>query len=182
MWFGEARNAEIKEPNAMILATANAGGAPSQRTVLLKGIGPDGFVFYTNYESRKGKEMAENSQVSVIFPWYTLERQVIISGVVHKVSMKESEAYFHSRPRGSQLGAWVSDQSEKIPSREFLEGKLKEAELAFENKEIPLPENWGGYRIVPSSFEFWQGRESRLHDRIFYEYEEGAWTLSRLSP
>lgn len=181
-WFDEAVKADILEPNAMVLSTATIEGAPSQRTVLLKGFDEKGFTFYTNYGSRKGKEIAENPQVSILFPWYSLERQIIISGTIEKTSREISEKYFHSRPRSSQLGAYVSNQSEVLTDRYILEQKLKELEMKFENKKIPLPEDWGGYEIIPNRFEFWQGRKSRLHDRIQYEWVDNDWNTSRLSP
>lgn len=181
-WFDEAIKADILEPNAMVLSTANLKGAPSQRTVLLKGFDQTGFTFYTNYASRKGKEIASNSQVSILFPWYALERQIIISGTIEKTSREDAETYFHSRPRGSQLGAYVSNQSETLTDRNEIERKLEALEKEFEGKKIPLPENWGGYEIIPHRFEFWQGRKSRLHDRIQYELENNIWKTSRLSP
>lgn len=181
-WFDEALNAELIEPNAMVLSTATSDGLPSQRTVLLKGFDNVGFTFYTNYESRKGKEIASNPSTSILFPWYALERQIIITGSAQKTTQEQSAKYFHSRPRGSQLGAYISNQSTELLDRTVLEQKLLDAEKEFEGKEIPLPENWGGYLIIPQRFEFWQGRKSRLHDRIQYEQTNGSWTISRLSP
>jgi pyridoxamine 5'-phosphate oxidase len=181
-WFDEAVKTELLEPNAMVLSTATLEGVSSQRTVLLKGFDEKGFSFYTNYDSRKGKEIANNKYVSTLFPWYALERQIIITGSVQKTSREESGNYFHSRPRGSQLGAFVSNQSEELIDRTVLEKKMTEVEKQFEDKEIPLPENWGGYHIIPNRFEFWQGRKSRLHDRIQYQLENCVWTISRLSP
>lgn len=181
-WFSEAMNAEIPEPNAMILSTVGTNHCPSQRTVLLKEFSREGFVFYTNYASTKGKHIDENSQVCLLFPWFYLQRQVIIQGVAVKVSKEESQKYFHSRPRGSQLGAFVSKQSEKITSREWLETQLTIAKEKHANKKVPLPSNWGGYIVYPHTFEFWQGRENRLHDRIYYQWRNGAWEISRLSP
>lgn len=181
-WFDEAVMTELLEPNALVLSTATPEGVPSQRTVLLKGFDDVGFTFYTNYQSRKAKEIASNPSVNVLFPWYALERQIIITGSVQKVSRDISEKYFHSRPRGSQLGAYVSNQSEELTDRTVLEEKLAVVEKEFEGKEIPLPEDWGGYQIIPNRFEFWQGRKSRLHDRIQYQLENGVWTISRLAP
>ncbi len=181
-WFEEALNSDQLEPNAMIVGTADQQGQPSQRTVLLKGYDNNGFVFYTNYKSRKGLQLEKNPKISLLFPWYHLQRQIIICGHVSKLSKQQSEEYFHSRPRGSQLSAYVSNQSQEISSRRELESKLSEAESTFENQEIPLPENWGGYLVTPTSLEFWQGRENRLHDRFFYEREEDSWKTSRLAP
>ncbi|WP_424961316.1 pyridoxamine 5'-phosphate oxidase [Ekhidna sp.] len=182
-WFNEALKSEIVEPTAMVLSTVNQDRQPFQRTVLLKTFGTDGFVFYTNYESRKSRQINENPQVSVLFPWYSLERQVAITGRVEKISTKQSLKYFLSRPKGSQLGAWVSNQSEVISSRSVLEAKLEQMKRKFKEGKIPLPDNWGGYRIIPNTFEFWQGRKSRLHDRFFFEQDEnGSWKSNRLAP
>lgn len=181
-WFNEALKSELLEPNAMVLSTADATGKPLQRTVLLKAFDEKGFVFYTNYESRKAKQIAENNQVCLLFPWYGLERQVIITGKTEKVSKIESLQYFVTRPHGSQLGAWVSHQSSVITSRSILEIKLNEIKQKFKDGKIPLPDFWGGYRVIPDSIEFWQGRSSRLHDRICYQLENEAWNISRLSP
>ena len=182
-WFQEALDSQIVEPAAMVLSTVNPDGQPFQRTVLLKTFNEKGFVFYTNYESRKAGHLDVNPRASLLFPWYSLERQVAITGVVKKVSSKESLQYFLSRPRGSQLGAWVSNQSEVITSRSILETKLFQMKQKFKKGKIPLPDYWGGYRVIPDSIEFWQGRKSRLHDRIFFQKEaEGSWSISRLSP
>lgn len=182
-WFQEALRSEIIEPTAMILGTSNSDGQPFQRTVLLKSFDEKGFVFYTNYESRKARQIESNPKVSLLFPWYMLERQVAITGAVTKVSTSESLKYFLSRPRGSQLGAWVSHQSEVITSRSILETKLAEMKRKFKEGKVPLPDHWGGYRVIPDSIEFWQGRPSRLHDRIFYQKEtKNSWNISRLSP
>lgn len=182
-WFEEAMKAGLLEPNAMILATATASGAPSVRTVLLKSYDDRGFVFYTNYDSRKGREIAENDRVALLFPWFGLERQVAVTGAASKVSMGESVKYFLTRPRGSQMGAWVSHQSSVISSRSMLEMKLDEIRRKFAGGEIPLPSFWGGYRVVPREIEFWQGGEDRLHDRFLYSRGEGGgWEIRRLAP
>jgi pyridoxamine 5'-phosphate oxidase len=181
-WFQEAEAAKLVEPNAMTLATATKDGRPSARTVLLKGVDGRGFVFYTNYESRKGRELAENPRASLAFPWIALERQVIIEGSLAKLSREESAAYFHSRPRASQLGAWVSQQSAIITGRAVLEDAMKALEKKHAGAEIPLPPAWGGYRLSPESVEFWQGRRSRLHDRLRYRREAGEWIVERLAP
>ena len=181
-WFQEALVSDILEPNAMVLGTVDTAGQSFQRTVLLKSFDEIGLVFYTNYSSRKAQHMENNTRVSLLFPWYPLERQVIITGEAQKVTKKESLAYFLSRPRGSQLGAWVSHQSQVINSRSLLEKKLHEMKEKFKDGKIPLPDHWGGFRVVPSSFEFWQGRPSRLHDRVMYEKQNDLWDISRLSP
>lgn len=180
-WFDEATHAEVLEPNAMVLGTSSLEGLVTQRTVLLKAFDESGFVFYTNYHSRKARQIAENAQVSLLFPWYTLERQVAITGKAEKISTTESMKYFLSRPFGSQLGAWVSQQSKVISSRSILETKLHEMKQKFREGKVPLPDFWGGYRVVPDSFEFWQGRASRLHDRILYS-SGPDWKTERLSP
>ncbi len=182
-WFEQAREAELPEPNAMVLATNASGGIPSQRTVLLKYFDKQGFVFFTNYSSRKSKQMSTNPQVSVLFPWYLLHRQVEISGSVQQISTAESMRDFALRPRGSQLGAWVSQQSQVVSSRSVLESKWEELKRKFGDGEIPLPGFWGGYRIQPTRFEFWQGGAKRLHDRIEYVPQSDAhWLRQRLSP
>jgi len=181
-WFGEAVAAELVEPNAMVLSTTD-GMRPSSRTVLLKAYDERGFVFFTNYESRKARDMAANAHVSLLFPWYPLERQVGILGRAERISAAESLAYFTSRPHGSRLGAWVSQQSAVINSRKFLEMKWDEMRRKFADGEIPLPSFWGGVRVIPTEIEFWQGRENRLHDRFRYARVEGGdWTIERLSP
>lgn len=184
LWFQQAVDAGYPEPNAMSLATATASGAPSLRTVLLKYFAKDSFVFFTNYQSRKAQEISENDQVSLLFPWVTLERQVIIQGKAEKISAAESLKYFTSRPHESQLGAWVSAQSEVIPSRKLLKMKLAEIGNKFKQGKVPLPDFWGGYRIVPHRIEFWQGGPARLHDRIVYSRSEdgSGWQIDRLSP
>ncbi len=182
-WFEEAQAAKVVEPNAMTLATATRDGRPSARTVLLKGVDGRGFVFYTNYESRKGRELAENPRATLLMPWLALERQIIIEGSVAKITREESAAYFHSRPRASQLGAWVSQQSSVITGRATLEDAMKQLEKKHAGAEIPLPPNWGGFRLTPETVEFWQGRRSRLHDRLRYgRGASGDWTVERLAP
>ena len=182
VWMKEAVSSDLHEPIAMTLATASKTGIPSARTVLLKGFDKRGFVFYTNYESSKAEELKENPMASLLIFWAELERQVRISGKVEKVSQQESEKYFSSRPRDSRLSAWASKQSSVIEDRETLEKKFKEMKERFEDKEIPLPPFWGGYRVIPHKIEFWQGRESRLHDRICYTLDAGNWKIERLSP
>lgn len=182
-WFQQATEAELPEPNAMSLATASATGEPSIRTVLLKYFDQQGFVFFTNYESRKAQQIEENPQVALLFLWLPLERQVKIQGTATKISTAESFSYFTSRPRGSQLGAWCSAQSSVISSRKLLEMKFEELKHKFKHGEIPLPSFWGGYRIVPKRFEFWQGRRNRLHDRFAYTLKgETLWEIERLAP
>jgi pyridoxamine 5'-phosphate oxidase len=182
LWFQQACEAELLEPNALVLSTVSAEGAPYQRTVLLKYFDRDGFVFFTNYSSRKAQHMAVNPQVSLLFPWYPLERQVAIVGTASKISAAESLRYFVSRPRNSQLGAWVSQQSAVISSRQLLEMQFEHMKEKFLHQEVPLPDFWGGYRVRPSSFEFWQGRPSRLHDRFLYSRQDDTWAIARLSP
>ncbi|KXO10759.1 pyridoxamine 5'-phosphate oxidase [Marinobacter excellens] len=181
-WFNDARSAGILEPNAMSLATTGSDQMPDLRTVLLKYFDSQGFVFYTNYGSRKARELDENPRAALLFPWIGLNRQVRIQGKVEKVSKAESLRYFASRPRGSQLGAWVSEQSKAITSRGLLEQKVAEMKRKFSSGEIPLPSFWGGYRVVPERIEFWQGRPSRLHDRFEYVREADGWTIQRLQP
>jgi pyridoxamine 5'-phosphate oxidase len=182
-WFEEAMAARLLEPNAMTLATATPDGEPSARTVLLKGVDGRGFVFYTNLESRKGRDLTANARASLVFPWLALERQVIVRGKVQPVTREECDAYFQSRPRGNQLGAWVSAQSSIIPGRETLETNLRALEARHAGQPIPLPPQWGGFRVVPATVEFWQGRRNRLHDRLRYRrIESGDWTIERLAP
>jgi pyridoxamine 5'-phosphate oxidase len=183
LWFQQALDAKIIEPNAMSLATTGTDQRPLVRTVLLKSYDERGFVFFTNFESRKARQMAENPNVSLLFPWLALERQVIICGAVEKVSTAESLAYFVTRPRGSQLGAWVSAQSSVITTRSLLEQKWEEMKRKFGDGEVPLPSFWGGFRVVPRDIEFWQGRPSRLHDRFLYSRQaDGSWKIDRLAP
>lgn len=191
-WFHEALTAGAHEPNAMCLSTVSETGAPSSRMVLLKSFNADGFVFYTNYESRKGRELADNALACLLFYWPELERQVRVEGRVERVSHETSETYFHSRPRDSQIGAWASDQSRPIASRETLEARQQEAQARFADSEVvPLPDHWGGFRLCPDHIEFWQGGTYRLHDRLVYTRppltaESGqptaAWSLERLQP
>ncbi|KND55452.1 Pyridoxamine 5'-phosphate oxidase [Candidatus Paraburkholderia kirkii] len=182
-WFAQAVDARLPEPNAMTLATVDAQGRPSARIVLIKGVDERGFVFFTNYESRKGRELAANSAVSLLFHWIELERQVRIEGRVEKTSAEESDAYYASRPLGSRIGAWASDQSQPLESREALEAREREM-IARYGETPPRPPHWGGYRLVPDTIEFWQGRPSRLHDRIVYTREstDGPWRIGRLAP
>lgn len=181
-WFTHANELKVHEPNAMTLATVDETGMPYQRTVLLKYFDEDGFVFFTNYSSRKAKQIAQNPHVSLLFPWITLERQVIIQGIAEKISTAESLKYFTSRPRDSQIGAWVSNQSEVITSRKLLLQKLHEIGEKFQKGEIPLPSFWGGFRVKPQMIEFWQGGPARLHDRFLYQRQESSWKIDRLSP
>ena len=182
-WFEQARTAQLKEVNAMSLATVTTDGMPQVRTVLLKSFDERGFVFFTNYQSAKAKELNANPKASILFPWLDLERQVRISGDVEKISAAESFKYFTSRPRGSQLGAWISEQSQVISNRSVLKTLLNQVKEKFKEGEIPLPDAWGGYRIKPQQFEFWQGRASRLHDRFrFRKSGKGEWQVERLAP
>jgi pyridoxamine 5'-phosphate oxidase len=181
-WFAEAQAAEAEEPNAMVLATAASDGTPSARVVLLKGFDERGFVFFTDYRSRKGAELEANPRAALVLRWSELERQVRITGDATRTSAEESEAYYRSRPLGSRLGAWVSHQSQAIPSRDVLEEGLREVEGRFTGGDVPLPPYWGGYRVKPGTIEFWQGRPNRLHDRIRYEREGDRWKIERLAP
>lgn len=182
LWFAEALQIKASDANTMALATATTKGLPSCRHVLLKGIDPKGFLFFTNYESRKGQDLLENPLASATFYWHALERQVIVNGHVEKLTREESETYFDSRPRGSQLGAWASHQDQVIASREVLEDAFLRFEKMYEDKIIPAPPYWGGYRLIPEHFEFWQGRTNRLHDRFRYVLRENIWHIDRLAP
>lgn len=183
IWFKDAMNENLLEPNAFTLATVGADMMPSVRTVLLKYFSEKGFVFFTNYDSKKAKQMENNPKVAALFTWLTLERQIKIEATVEKISKADSLKYFLSRPKGSQLGAWVSRQSEVISSRALLEQKFEEMKNKFLNKEIPFPSFWGGYIIKPIRIEFWQGGEDRLHDRFLYELQENnSWEIKRLAP
>ncbi|MCU7724215.1 pyridoxamine 5'-phosphate oxidase [Actinoplanes sp. KI2] len=182
-WFADAAAYGLAEPNAMIVATAGADGRPSARTVLLKEYDRRGFTFFTNYESRKGSELAVNPYVSLVFPWFPMQRQVIVTGAVERVSRAETEEYFASRPRGSQLGAWASPQSRVLADRAAVEAGLAAAQERFGDGPVPAPPHWGGLRVRPETVEFWQGRANRLHDRLrFRRTEEGSWLVERLAP
>ena len=182
MWMEDAINAAVVEPNAMTLATVSPDGQPSCRTVLLKGHDARGFSFFTNYDSRKGRDLKENPKAALSIFWKERERQVCVRGTVTLLSREESDIYFQSRPYGSQIGAWVSEQSERIPGREWLENRERELKERFPEGQVPLPPNWGGYVLLPTDVEFWQGRPSRLHDRILYSRRAAAWQRMRLSP
>jgi pyridoxamine 5'-phosphate oxidase len=181
-WFNELLDLDLIEPNAMILATDDNNAKPSARVVLLKGLSNKGFSFFTNYKSRKGQNLSENSFASLLFFWAELERQVRIEGKIKKLSRTESQKYFDSRPLESRIAAWASEQSNIIPDRNYLEQRYKKFEKEFSGNKIPLPPNWGGYILVPKYFEFWQGRESRLHDRIGYKKQKRRWKIFRLAP
>ena len=181
LWFDQAVQAQCPEPNSMTLATADQAGNPSARIVLLKGADQNGFTFFTNYQSQKGLELAIRPQAALLFHWHELERQIRIKGTVERVSPAESDEYFHSRPAASRIGAWASPQSSAIPNREFLEEAEKRFQAEFGDTP-PRPEHWGGYRLQPTEMEFWQGRPSRLHDRIHYKLDGSSWKIGRLAP
>jgi pyridoxamine 5'-phosphate oxidase len=182
-WFAAALAADIRDVNAMSLATATPAGKPSVRIVLLKGFDEHGFAFFTNYDSEKGRELEANPHAALVFYWVQLERQVRISGTVEKTSREDSAAYFHSRPVGSRLGAWASKQSEVVDARQVLDARLTEMTERYENGDVPLPPHWGGYRVKPDKFEFWQGRPNRMHDRFRYlRRADGSWQIDRLAP
>lgn len=181
-WFTQAREAEVLEPNAMALATADSDGTPNCRMVLLKEADARGFVFFTDYRSIKGEELTANPRATLCFWWGPLERQVRIGGAVERITVGESAAYFATRPRGSRLGAWASAQSTVIESREALEARHEALDAEYPDEDVPLPEHWGGFRVLPQWFEFWQGRPSRLHDRLRYTPQHGGWVIGRLSP
>jgi pyridoxamine 5'-phosphate oxidase len=181
-WLADAEAAGLAESNAMVVSTVDPDGAPSSRTVLCKSADDDGFVFFTNYGSRKGLALTSEPRVGLLFPWHVLARQVIVSGVVSRTSRSESEAYFASRPRGAQLSASASEQSSVIVDRQVLEQQVAELAAAYEGRDVPCPPGWGGYRVRPLSIEFWQGRQDRLHDRLRYRVDDGDWVIERLSP
>lgn len=181
-WFKDAVDAQLYEPNVMTLATADANGKPSARILLLKGFDEDGFVFFTNYDSKKGQNLAQNPQAAMVFFWPELERQVRIEGIISKVTEEVSDTYFHSRPAGSQIGAAASPQSTVIPNREVLEKRVEELKETYKEQQVPRPAHWGGYQLKAAHIEFWQGRPSRLHDRITYTLENGVWVIDRLAP
>lgn len=181
-WFAEALAAGMYEPNAMVLATATPDGRPSARVVLLKGFDARGFIFYTSYEGRKARELEANPRAALLFYWPELERQVRIEGAVSRLPETESDAYFAGRPRGSQIGAWASEQSRPVEARETLEERVRELEARYQGRDVPRPPFWGGYRVEHEAVEFWQGRENRLHDRLVYRKSEGGWRIERLQP
>jgi pyridoxamine 5'-phosphate oxidase len=181
-WYDGVVAAGLPEPSAMVLSTAGADGRPVGRHVLLRGHGPDGFVFFTNYESRKGRQLAENPYASLTFPWYPIHRQAIVTGPVERVSAEESDSYFASRARESQLGAWASEQSAEIPSRAWLDDRYAELDARYAGTTVPRPSHWGGYRLRPDAIELWQQGPNRLHDRFRYTRDGDGWRLTRLSP
>ena len=181
-WFNESVAAQLPEPNAMTVATATPDGIPSARVVLLKGFDDRGFVFFTNYDSHKGQELQANPHAAIVFLWTELERQVRIQGTVERISAVESDKYYYSRPAGSRLGAWASEQSEVIADRTVLETRLEQLQTEYPDGDIARPSHWGGFRVMPTLIEFWQGRSSRLHDRLRYQRVGAGWTIDRLSP
>jgi pyridoxamine 5'-phosphate oxidase len=181
-WFEAARTAGVHEPNAMVIATVGAHGRPSSRAVLLKGYGDDGFRFFTNNDSHKGHDLAANPLCALMFPWFELQRQVRVEGAARLLPRADSEAYFASRPRGSQLGAWASTQSTKVTGRDELEASYAEVEARFDGAVVPCPPHWGGYVVTPTLVEFWQGRRSRMHDRLAYRRLDSGWVIERLAP
>ncbi len=181
-WLDEAIEAQANEPNAMTLATVKPDGSPSARVVLLKGVDDSGFVFFTNYESQKGRDIEDNPKVALVFCWLELQRQVRIEGVAHKITANESDEYFHSRPQSSKIGAHASPQSSKLSSRAELEARYQHFEELFSKEPLIRPEHWGGFRVIPTSIEFWQGRQSRLHDRFVYKMTGNSWQATRLAP
>ena len=182
LWMEQAQQADIKDPTAMALATVDAAGVPSQRVVLLKNLDADGFVFYTNYTSKKAADMLVNANVSLLFPWLQIDRQVKVVGTVSKVSAEESRDYFHSRPRESQLAAYASQQSSAVAGRDDLLQRYADLDQQYAEQPLPTPDFWGGYRVVPSLIEFWQGGEYRLHDRFVYTQADSGWAIERLAP
>ena len=181
-WFTDAARAEVRDANAMTLATADAAGAPSARIVLLKGVDERGFVFYTDYRSRKAAELEANPRAALLFYWPEVERQVRVTGPASRVPRPEAEQYFATRPRGSRISAWASEQSHVIPARSTLDAAVTEVEKRFANANVPAPPHWGGYRVMPDAVEFWQGRSNRLHDRLRYVKDEAGWRVERLAP
>ncbi|WP_328789949.1 MULTISPECIES: pyridoxamine 5'-phosphate oxidase [unclassified Streptomyces] len=183
LWFQQAADSHLFEPNAMVVSTATPDGRPSSRTVLMKQFDGRGFVFFTNYASRKGRELAENPHVALLFPWHPIARQVIVTGTASRIGRDETAAYFRSRPHGSQLGAWASEQSSVIDSRAELDRRYAELEARYpEGEQVPVPPEWGGLRVVPQEVEFWQGHENRLHDRLHYVLDGDEWRVERLCP
>jgi pyridoxamine 5'-phosphate oxidase len=181
-WFTEAEKSQVSDPNAMVLATSDISGFPSARVLLLKAFDDRGFTFFTNYESRKGRELNINNKGALVFYWAGLERQIRIEGIIDKISKEESDAYFETRPKGSRLAAWASPQSEPVENREWLDAQMDVFSKKFSQTDILRPENWGGYRLSPSKIEFWQGRPDRFHDRIRYELRGNEWIINRLAP
>ena len=181
-WYDVVVRRSLYEPNAMVLATATKGGSPAARVVLLKSFSKEGFVFFTNYGSRKGRELRDNPRAALVFYWPEVTRQIRVEGIVKKIGIKESDQYFRTRPLGAQLGAHASPQSAVVPGREYLEQRLKDVAQSFGNQSIMRPENWGGYRLCPMVLEFWQGRPDRLHDRFRYRFSKGRWIIEQLAP